>query len=68
MLWYNVDVTSAESSVLVLVADSWSIIAPFSLGYIASCGVMKTPPCIIQLYKGVLIFVGVLKLHRDKKS
>ena len=28
--------------------DSWSINVSFSTGSIASCGVMKTPSCIIQ--------------------
>ena len=30
--------------------DSWSINVSFSTGFIASCGVMKTPSCIIRIY------------------
>ena len=30
--------------------DSWSINVSFSTGSIASCGVMKTPSCIIREY------------------
>ena len=41
--------------------DSWSINVSFSTGFIASCGVMKTPSCIIRAT--ILSAVIVFRVH-----
>ena len=43
--------TKLELTALGEGLDSWSINVSFSTGSIASCGVMKTPFCIIQAYR-----------------
>ena len=45
--------------------DSWSINVSFSTGFIASCGVMKTPSCIILLTQCYYHRETRLKCHEE---